>query len=249
MSGIDWGIPGKRFFEAGIDRGVLYVGDTPGVPWVGLAGVNQSQSGGQTKPHYLDGIKIGNFSSMEEFEATIQAFTYPTEFEQCDGTALLQNGLRVTQQRRKPFGMCYRTKIGNDVKGLDLAYKIHILYNLRAEPSDHSFATLSDQNTPMIFSWHVTSRPTLVNGLFPSAHYILDSRDIPAELLQTIEEVLYGNSEQDPSLPSPGELVFLFDSYDDLVYDAGDPFTPVFATYDAGSPSTSIILTIDGGTL
>lgn len=249
MTRIDWAGTGQRFFEAGIDRGVLYVGSNPGVPWIGLVAVNQSQSGGQAKPRYMDGIKIGNFASPEEFEATIEAFTYPTEFEQCDGTALVQNGLKVTQQRRQPFHMVYRTKVGNDVEGLDLAYKIHIIYNARAEPSDHAFRTLSDQNEPRLFTWHVTTRAELVSGLFPSAHYMVDSRDVPAELLQELEDILYGDSVREPSIPSPGELVFLFDSFEDLVYDAGSPLTPVFATYDAGTPDTPVTSTIDGGAL
>lgn len=249
MARIDWTEAGERFFEAGVDRGVLYVGENPGVPWVGLVEVSQSQSGGDAKPRYLDGVKISNYSAPEEFEATIQAFTYPTEFEQCDGTALLQNGLRVTRQRRKPFGMVYRTKVGNELKGLDLGYKIHILYNLRAEPSARGYQTLSDDNEPISFSWDVTSRGDLVTGLAPSAHYVIDSRDVPAELLLEIENILYGDSVRNPSLPSAAELVFLFDSFEDLVYDAGDPYTPVFETYDAGNPDTPITSTIDGGAL
>lgn len=249
MTRIDWAVPGSRFFEAGVDRGVIYVGNNPGVPWVGLIGVNHSQSGGEPKPRYLDGVKIGNYASPEEFEGNIEAFTYPTEFEPCDGTAQVQHGLRATKQRRVPFSMVYRVKVGNDSKGLDLGYKIHILYNLLAEPSDRNHRTLSDQTEPTTFNWHVTARAELVNGLYPTAHYFIDSRDVPAELLQNIEDILYGDAFSDPSLPSPGELIFLFDSYEDLVYDAGDPFTPVFETHDAGSPSTPVTSTIDGGAL
>jgi hypothetical protein len=249
MARIDWAQVGSRYFEAGIDRGVLYVGNNPGVPWVGLIGVEHNASGGDAKPRYLDGVKISNYAAPEEFEATIEAFTYPTAFEQCDGTAHIQNGLRVSQQFRKSFGMTYRTKVGNDAKGLDLAYKIHILYNLRAEPTDRGYETLGDDNEAMSFSWGVTSRGEMVTGLFPSAHFTVDSRDVPAELLQDIENILYGDSSNEPKLPSPGELIFLFDSFEDLVYDAGDPFTPVFAIYDAGDPLTPVTETIDGGTL
>lgn len=249
MTRIDWAGVGERFFEAGIDRGVLYVDDNPGVPWVGLVNVNQSQSGGEAVPRYLDGVKISNRASPEEFEGTIEAFTYPIEFERCDGTYRIENGLRITQQRRKPFGMAYRSQIGNDVAGLDAGYKIHILYNLKAQPSDHGFSTLTDQNEPVTFSWKITSRPVPVEGFRPSAHYVIDSRDIPTELLETVENVLYGDSETDASLPSPGELIFLFDSFQDMIYDAGSPYTPVFITYDAGDPATSYTNTIDGGAL
>lgn len=246
---IEWTQTGNRFFESGVDRGVLYVKDNPGVPWVGLIEVNHSQSGGDAKPRYLDGVKISNYASPEEFKGSIEAFTYPEEFEQCDGTVHVQNGLRVSQQFRKSFGMVYRTKVGNDIQGLDLGYKIHILYNLRAEPSDRQYRTLGDRDEAISFNWRITSRGTMVEGLRPSAHYEIDSRDVPEQLLQDIEDILYGTTDADPTLPSPGELVFLFDSFEDLVYDAGSPFTPVFVTYDAGFPDTPITSTIDGGAL
>lgn len=249
MTRIDWSGVGGRFYEAGIDRGVLYVDDSPGVAWIGLVNVNQSQSGGEAVARYLDGIRISNRSSPEQFEGTIEAYTYPTEFERCDGTSRIDNGLRVTQQRRKSFGMVYRTKVGNDVSGLDLGYKIHILYNLKADPSDHGYKTLTDQTEPLTFSWKITARAEYVEGYRPSAHYIVDSRDVPAELLANLEEILYGNELTDPALPTPGELVFMFDSFADLVYDAGTPYTPVFVTYDAGTPATSVTETIDGGAL
>lgn len=246
MTRISWTGVGERFYEAGIDRGVLYV-DGAGVPWIGLIGVNQGQTGGDAKARYQDGIKISNRAAPEEFAATIEAYTYPVEFERCDGTYRSDNGLRVTQQRRKSFGMVYRSKVGNDLAGLSLGYKIHVLYNLRAEPSDHGYKTLTDSSEPQTFSWKVSTRPAQVTGYRPTSHFIFDSRDVPAELLATLEDLLYGSDVSEPTLPTPGELVFLFDSYDDLVYDAGSPYTPVFATYDAGSPSTPITSTIDGG--
>lgn len=249
MTRIDWSGVGERYFEAGIDRGVLYVGSNPGVPWIGLVNINHKASGGKTVSRYLDGIKISNRASPEEFECTIEAFTYPVEFEVCDGTARIENGLRVSQQRRRPFGLVYRTSIGNDVRGIELGYKIHILYNLTAEPSDRAYQTLSDQNEPSTFSWDVTSRAPLVAGLHPSSEYSVDSRDIPQELLSALEDVLYGTAVTNPSLPTPGELIFMFDSYEDLIYDAGSPYTPVFETYDAGQIDDPVLSTIDGGAL
>ena len=249
MTRISWTNAGERVFEAGIDRGVLYVDDAPGVPWVGLVAVNQQQSGGEAKPRYRDGIKIGNRTSPEQFEATIEAFTYPLEFEQCDGTYRIDNGLRITQQRRKSFGMAYRSRIGNDTSGLSHGYKLHLLYNLKAEPSDRGYQTLTDSSEPATFSWAVTSRAAQILGHRPTAHFVIDSRDVPATLLQTLEDMLYGTEISEPALPSPGALLFLFDSFEDEVYDAGSPYTPVFVTYDAGSPSTAVLETIDGGAL
>lgn len=249
MTRIDWTQVGQRYFEAGIDRGVLFVDGGPGVPWVGLVNFNQTQSGGESSPKYLDGIKISNRSSPEEFQGTLEAYTYPTEFERCDGTHRAENGLRVTQQRRKSFNMVYRSKIGNDVAGLERAYRLHLLYNLRAEPSDRGYRTLVDQNEPITFSWNITSRGVPVAGFRPSAHYMVDSRDIPNELLIQLEDLLYGTEVTEPSMPTPGELLFMFDSYLDEVYDAGTPYTPVFVTYDAGDPYEPVLETIDGGAL
>lgn len=249
MTRISWSGVGDRVYEAGIDRGVLFADGNTGVPWIGLVSVSQDQSGGETKPRYQDGIKIGNRAAPEEFEATIEAYTYPTEFERCDGTYRGDNGLRFTQQRRKPFGMSYRSKIGNDTAGLALGYKVHLLYNLRAAPSDHGYKTLTDSSEPQTFTWKISSRAAIVVGYKPTAHFILDSRDVPAELLTAVEDLIYGTESTSPTLPTPGELMFLFDSYNDLIYDAGSPYTPVFVTYDAGSPSTPVLETIDGGAL
>jgi len=249
MTRISWIGIGERIFEAGVDRGVLYPDGGVGVPWIGLVSVNHAQSGGQPKPIYLNGIKVSNRASPEDFQATIEAFTYPVEFERCDGTYRGDNGLRVTQQRRKSFGMAYRSKVGNDIAGLALGYKIHILYNLRAEPSVRGYKTLTDTTEAQTLSWNISARSAVIAGYRPTAHFIIDSRDVPAELFQTVEDLLYGTDITNPSLPSPGELIFLFDSYDDLVYDAGSPSTPVFVTYDAGGPSTPILETIDGGAL
>lgn len=249
MARINWAKSGDRIFEAGIDHGVLYVAGSPGVPWIGLINVTHGQSGGEVKPRWLDGIKIGNRTSPEQFEATVEAYAYPMEFERCDGTYRGENGLRLTQQRRKSFGMVYRSQVGDELKGLSLGYKLHILYNLKAEPSEHGYKSLTDQTEAMTFSWKVTSRAVQITGFRPTAHFIVDSRDVPAELLQDLEDTLFGSEDTEPALLTPGELMFLFDSYNDLVYDAGTPYTPVFETYDAGTPSTPVTSTIDGGAL
>lgn len=247
MTRIDWDGIGKRFFELGVDRGVLYLGSEPGVPWIGLQKVNVSATGGGEKPRFLDGAKISNYSAPENFGGTIEAITYPDKFEQCDGTAALGFGLRARQQRRMPFALCYRSKIGNDTAGQDLAYKIHILYNLRAEPSERGYVTLSDENEPMPLSWKVNGRGARVSGLLPTTHFEVDSRDCPPELLLQLENMLYGTEGSDPVLPTAGELVFMFDAFQDLVYDAGGPLTPVFSIHNAGDIDTPVTTTIDSG--
>lgn len=247
MTRVQWGDPLQRLFEGGVDQGVLYVSNNPGVPWVGLISVNESQSGGEPKPRYHDGVKISNHASIEEFEGNIEAFTYPIEFEPCDGVAMLQNGLRATRQRRRQFSMCYRTKVGNALSGIGFAYKIHILYNLQAQPSERRFPTLGDITEPSRFSWDVSARPDRVAGLIPTAHFVIDSRSVPAELLVSVENMLYGTAETDPTLPSAGELIFLFDSFEDFVYDAGGPLDPVFLIHDAGGIDDPVTLVLDGG--
>lgn len=247
MTRIQWDSPHQRVFEAGVDQGVLYVNGNPGVPWVGLIAVTETASGGEVKPRYQDGVKISNHASLEEFEGVVEAFTYPVEFEPCDGVTMLQHGLRATRQRRRPFSVSYRTKVGNPLDGIGFAYKIHILYNLHAEPSERKFPTLGERTDPTIFSWNVSARPDRVSDLIPTAHFIIDSRSVPPELLSTVENMLYGTSTTDPELPSAGELIFLFDSFEDLAFDAGGPLTPVFLVHDAGAPDTPVTLVLDGG--
>lgn len=249
MTRLDWSQSGTHYFETGIDRGVLYVDGSPGVPWTGLVSFTQSHSGGTASPRYLDGIKISNRSSPEEFEGTIEAFTYPVEFERCDGTYRAENGLKIAQQRRRSFNMVYRSKVGNETQGSELSYKLHLMYNLKAEPTDRGYQSLKDQVDPLTFSWKVTSRAVAVEGFRPSAYYVIDSRDIPPPLLASLEDLLYGTSTTDAVIPTPGELFFMFDSYLDTVYDAGSPLTPVFDTHDAGTTTTAVVTTIDGGAL
>lgn len=249
MTRINWSGVGERIFEAGVDRGVLYVDGSLGVPWIGLKNVSQKQVGGDAKPRYANGIKISNRMTPEQFEATLEAYTYPEEFERCDGTYLAQNGMRLKQQRRLGFAMSYRSLVGNDNDGLAHAYKLHLVYNLKAEPSDHNYNTLTADAEAMSFSWNLSARPTRIPGFRPTSHFEFDSRSVPEELMQQLEDILYGTSDSQPSIPTPGELMFMFDSFEDLVYDAGSPYTPAFATYDAGTTSTPVTDTIDGGAL
>jgi hypothetical protein len=211
---LSWSTTGERFFEAGVDHGVLYVDDEAGVVWNGLIKVTEKPSGGDAKSYYIDGYKYAEYSSPEEFSMSIEAYTYPEEFTKCDGTELMANGLFITQQRRKPFGMSYRTKIGNDVNGLDHGYKLHLIYNATAVPSEKEFSSFSDSTEPSAFSWDVSTRPKKFEdaafGVKYGAHLVLDSTKIYPWAMDAVEKVLYGTETSDPRLPEPQELLELF---------------------------------------
>ena len=209
-----WGADGERFYETGIDRGVLYPNGMAGVAWNGLLSVSESPSGGEAKPYYIDGFKYANSSSPEEFNASIEAYTYPDEFALCDGTDTMANGLFITQQRRKSFGLSYRTRIGNDISGIDHGYKLHIVYNAQANPTSKDYKSMGDSTEASTFSWDISTRPMKFQdasfGTRYGAHLILDSTVVYPWAMQAVENVLYGTDDLDPSLPSPQALLDLF---------------------------------------
>lgn len=205
---------GERFFETGVKNGVLYVmGEDgtyeKGVVWNGLTGVTESPSGAETTPLYADDVKYVVIYAAEEFGATIEAYTYPEEFEQCDGSAAIAEGITVGQQTRKTFAFCYKTSLGNDTQGQDLGYKIHIIYGCKAAPSEKSYATINDSPEAVTFSWEISTVPVPVEGHNPTATMVIDSTRVKAEKLRLIEEVLYGNEVEDARLPLPNELLTL----------------------------------------
>lgn len=248
MARLRWGAPGERVYEAGVDYGVLYIDEADGVAWNGLVSVSESPSGGDTTPYYYDGIKYLTTVANEEFQATLEAYTYPDEFAECDGTSAIVNGLYVTQQERKSFGLAYRTKIGNDTEGIDYGYKIHLVYNVIAEPSNRDNNSMTESIEPFNFSWQLSTTPQLLDGYRPASHFIIDSRETPEFVLQTLENLLYGTEVTAPRLPPILELLFIFDSYNSSVYDAGKPGDPFFNTIDGGTPSSALTSTADGGT-
>lgn len=210
MTRVNWGVPSERFFESGVDRGVLYVAPELGVPWIGLVAVNETPKGGEPRPSYIDGYKFRNISSKEEYEATIQAFAAPKEFAPCDGNLAIQNGLYATGQRRKPFNFSYRTRIGNAVDGQEHSYKIHLVYNALAGPSEKENSTWSDSTEAPTMSWAVTTRPPVLSGVRPTAHFVVDARYTDEFQLAAFEDILYGSDAADSRLPLPEELVTLF---------------------------------------
>lgn len=211
MTRLTWGSSGTRVYENGVDRGVLYLPGQAGVSWSGLISVTEEPSGGAPRPYYFDGIKILNISSAEEFEATIEAFSSPNEFAQCDGVLAIQNGLYATQQPRKSFGFSYRSMVGNDTEGTDLGYKIHLVYNALAGPSSRTNSTASSgKSSPLTFSWKVTTLPPILSGYRPTAHFVVDSRYTSAGLLASLEDILYGTESVGASLPSVQDLYAMF---------------------------------------
>jgi hypothetical protein len=210
MARLTWGALGERFYETGVDRCVLYWNGVMGVAWNGISAVRESPSGGEAVPYYFDGVKYLNLSAAEEYEATLEAFASPAEFNLCDGTVPISNGLFVTQQPRTSFGLSYRTAVGNDVEGVDHGYKIHIVYNALAAPSSRDDSTISDSPDPATLSWAITAIPAIVTNLKPTSHFVVDSRLTDPALLTELEDDLYGTVSTAPTLPTPTALVAMF---------------------------------------
>lgn len=205
-----WDETGKRFYETGVNKGVLYPqvsGAYPkGVAWNGLTAVTESPSGAEATPLYADNIKYLNLMSAEEFGATIEAYTYPDEFGVCNGEVALTEGVSIGQQKRTPFGMSYQTKVGNDVDS-ELGYKIHLIYGALAAPSEKAYATVNDSPEAITFSWEVTTTPVEVTGFKPTASLIIDSTKVEADKLAAIEKILYGDADVEARLPLPDEVL------------------------------------------
>jgi hypothetical protein len=214
---IQWHKVGEKIYETGVDRGVLYVQDANGayplgVAWNGLTGVSESPSGAEAEPKYADNIKYLNLVGAEEFGCTIKAFTYPDEFAECDGSKEIADGVMARQQTRKTFGFAYRTMLGNDVSGLDLGYKLHLVYGCLAAPSAKDNATINETPEAMEFSWDVTTTPVVVPGFKPSAKIEIDSTKVAAPDLAAFEAILYGTTgtpDVNGRLPLPAEVITL----------------------------------------
>lgn len=223
MARLVWDAVGERFFEVGVDRGVLYIEGQPGVAWNGLTTVTESPSGGEAQSYYIDGMKYLNVAEAEDFEGTLEAFTYPDVFAECEGLASPYGGLFVTNQVRRPFGLSYRTLIGNDTEGIANGYKIHLLYNVLAEPSNRSNETIDNSPHPQTFSWKITSLPPPITGFRRTSHFIVDSRTADPLALTALENILYGTMSLTPRLPLPNEILTIFETNSSFVVtDNGD---------------------------
>lgn len=223
MTKLAWDRSGERVYETGVDRGVLYLPDEfgiydDGVAWNGLTTVTESPSGAESNKTYADNRVYANLISAEEFGGTIEAYTYPPEWSQCDGSATPTSGVTVGQQNRRPFGLSYRTLVGNDLAGTDYGYKIHLVYGATAAPSEKAFATVNDSPEGINFSWEISTIPVDVPGndpftgkpYKPTALLTIDSTKVTAEALADLEDFLYGTVGTDPSLPLPGDVLAIF---------------------------------------
>lgn len=207
---LSWDNSGERLYETGVKNGVLYVqnaGKYPkGVAWNGLTAVTESPSGAEATPLYADDIKYVELTSEEEFGGTIEAYTYPDEFAECDGSAELAKGVKIGQQKRKAFGLAYKTTIGNDEDGNDHGYKLHLVYGCKAAPSEKAYATINDSPEAITFSWEFTTTPVAVAGHKPTAHIEIDSTKADPTCLTALEAKLFGTQSEEPQLPLPDEV-------------------------------------------
>jgi len=215
MTRLTWDATGARLYETGVKNGVLYPQDVNGayplgIAWNGLTAVTESPSGAEANPLYADDMKYLNLVSAEEFGATIEAYTYPDEFAECDGSGALAVGVYVGQQRRKAFGLCYRTILGNDVDANDYGYKLHLIYGALAAPSEKSYATVNDSPEAITFSWEVTTTPVAVTGFKPTASVTIDSTKVDSAKLAVLEDILYGTPGLAPYLPLPDAVAAIF---------------------------------------
>lgn len=222
MTRINWDVPGSRYYETGVDRVVLYVGDQPGVAWPGVVSISENSSGGDALPYYIDGMKYLNLSTREEFEASIEAISSPIEFDICNGIRSMALGLLATQQPRKPFGLSYRSLIGSDTQPLGDEYKIHLIYNALAGPPSVNHNTMDDSPDVDTITWDVTTMGISYPGLAPIAHLVVDTRQIKtyvdpdtkqkftkAQIMSNIESHLHGDSVYSPMLPTPDQMTVI----------------------------------------
>ena len=215
MAALTWDDVGDKLYETGVDHGVLYLPDASGVyntgfAWNGLTTVTESPTGAEPSAQYADNIKYLNLVSAEEFGGTIEAFTYPEEFAQCDGTELPSPGVALGQQIRKMFGMSYRTKVGNDVDGMDFGYKLHLLYGALAAPSEKAYATVNDSPEAISFSWDISTTPVPVTDYKPTSLIVVDSTVVDSADLAALEDLLYGAGATEAALPTPDAVIALF---------------------------------------
>ena len=214
MARLIWDEVGQRFFETGVKNGVLYVQDDNGsykngVVWNGLTAVTESPSGAEETPLYADDVKYLTLRSAEEFGATVEAYTYPEEFEQCDGSASIADGVTIGQQARRAFGLCYRTSVGNDIQGQNYSYKLHLIYGCTVAPSEKSYSTINDNPEAITFSWELSTVPVPVDGFSPTASLVIDASKVDKGKMQQLEDALFGDETNEAKLLLPNEIMEL----------------------------------------
>ena len=216
MAKLIWDAVGNRLYETGVRQGVLYPmsnGTYPkGVVWNGLTAITESPSGAEPTPLYADDIKYLNLLSAEEYAATVEAYTYPDEFAECDGSATLASGVTIGQQPRKAFGLCYRTVLGNDTENDNHGYKLHIIYGAMAAPSEKAYASINDSPEAITFSWELSTTPVNVTGFKPTASITIDSTKVAEGKMAALEKILYGDGDTEARLPLPDEIKTIMDA-------------------------------------
>lgn len=221
MAKLEWDKVGEHFYETGVDHAVLYLRDSGGkysngYAWSGVTSISESPSGAEASAQYADNQKYLTLISAEEFGMTIEAFTFPSEFDACNGEVEAADGVRIGQQKRSTFGLSYRTKVGNDVDGQDKHYKLHLVYGCTASPSERAYATVNESPEAMTFSWEVSTNPENVAGKKPTSLITIDSREADPTKLKQLETMLYGDNDTQPKLPSPDEVIALFGAAEHL---------------------------------
>ena len=211
MSKLVWDQTGQKTYETGVKQAVLYPQDSTGaypkgVAWNGVTNISEKPTGAEATALYADDIKYLNLISNEDFEASVEAYTYPEEFEKCDGSAELTPGVSISQQKRNPFGLCYKTTLGNDTEGNEHGYKLHIIYGATAAPTEKAYASINDSPEAITFSWELKTTPVNVAGHKPTACLTIDSTKVDAEKLAALEDVLYGSESKEARLPLPDEI-------------------------------------------
>ena len=214
MARLIWDEVGQRFFETGVKNGVLYVQEDDGsykngVVWNGLTAVTESPSGAEETPLYADDVKYLTLRSAEEFGATVEAYTYPEEFEQCDGSAQIANGVTIGQQARRAFGLCYRTSVGNDIQGQNFSYKLHLIYGCTVAPSEKSYSTINDNPEAITFSWELSTVPVPVDGFSPTASWVIDASKVDEGKMQRLLDALFRNESSEATLLLPNQIMEL----------------------------------------
>lgn len=214
MAKLKWDEVGERLYETGVRMGVLYpmssTGTYPkGHAWNGFTAITENPSGAENTPLYADDTKYLTLTSVEEFGATIEAYTYPDEFEECDGSATIGAGVSIGQQKRNVFGLAYRTTLGNDILGEDYGYKIHLIYGAKASPSGKNYQTINESPEAITLSWEITTTPVAVTGFKPTASLTIDSTKVSAANLAALEAILYGTEDSEARLPLPDEIIEL----------------------------------------
>ena len=216
MAKLVWDAVGNRLYETGVRQGVLYPmsnGTYPkGVAWNGLTAITESPSGAEPTPLYADDIKYLNLLSAEEFAATVEAYTYPDEFAECDGSATLAAGVTIGQQPRKTFGLCYRTVLGNDTENENYGYKLHIIYGAMAAPSEKAYESINDSPEAITLSWELSTTPVNVTGFKPTASITIDSTKVAEGKMAALEKILYGDGDSEARLPLPDEIKTIMDA-------------------------------------